>query len=47
MLFILKIYWFSIDAITIITHHRFIGLLLLWFTRWQRCGKAFTTLSLV
>ncbi|MBC8654079.1 envelope biogenesis factor ElyC, partial [Providencia vermicola] len=25
----------------------FIGLILLWFTRWQRCGKTFTSLSLI
>ncbi|ENY6784986.1 MULTISPECIES: envelope biogenesis factor ElyC [Providencia] len=48
MLFLLKKYIGSLlMPLPLLLIVGFIGLLLLWFTRWQRCGKAFATLSLV
>lgn len=48
MLFILKKYIGSLlMPLPLLLIIGFIGLLLLWVTRWQRCGKALTTLSLV
>ncbi|MBX6968796.1 envelope biogenesis factor ElyC [Providencia rettgeri] len=48
MLFFLKKYIGSLlMPLPLLLIIGFIGLILLWFTRWQRCGKTFTSLSLI